>query len=301
VNSHVTATSPILYGESDFGSIRKQGKWYVDKTHFLPKVEASYKRLLFVRPPWFGKTLFLSMMGYYYDLNYKDDFDELFGGLWIHKNPTSLRSSSHVLHLNMAVPTDGDLHENLTKRVNIGVEDCCRRYGLDVQSVVEEKHASISMRNLARKFWGEKFMILVDDYDRFANQLLFDSHAYDKIIKRRSGDPTYLIFRSVLQTLDTISGCADLSEFRSFITGILPLASLDISGYVASNVSLRPAFGDIVGFSENDITDALTKYLNLTTEQQKHVIDVMRSYFDGYLFPGSKQSLYNSFHVFCID
>ena len=51
--------------------------------------------LFFVRPPRLGKTFLLSMMEHYYDINNKSKFEELFEGLWIHQNPTKLRTSFH--------------------------------------------------------------------------------------------------------------------------------------------------------------------------------------------------------------
>ena len=42
------------------------------------------------------------------------------------------------------------------------------------------------------------------------------------------------------------------------------------------------------------IIDTLAKYLQLEPDELTRVQDVMRSYYDGYLFPGSTQKLYNS-------
>ena len=296
MNCHDAVKSPIPYGLANFAVIRKQGLWYVDKTHFLRVVEAAPPNLIFVRPARFGKTLLLSMMSYYYDLKYKDEFDKLFGGLRIHENPTNLRSSFRVLNLDMRIPSHGDLHDNFTRCINGCVTDCCTKYGLDVPSIVCEKDATESMLALARKFRGEKFMILVDEYDRSANEIMFyNPGAYDKFFRGESGDPHSSVFRSFLVTLKKIPEQVEFSAFRSFITGITPLAVADASGYnVAYNVSLSPSFGDIVGFSETDISDALAKYLQLQPDELTRVQDVMRSYYDGYLFPGSMQKLYNS-------
>lgn len=43
---------------------------------------------IFIRPRRFGKSLFISMLENYYDINKKDKFEELFGDLYIGKNPT---------------------------------------------------------------------------------------------------------------------------------------------------------------------------------------------------------------------
>jgi len=195
--------SPIPYGKSNFGSIRRKKMWYVDKTRFLHEVEASPEQLLLVRPPRFGKSLFLSMMEYYYDLNHKDDFDDLFSGLWIHQNLTSLRSSFHVLKLDLSsIPNHGDALKNLTKCINGNVVHCCRTYGLNVESIVDEENASQSLLRLAQKFVGQNFMILSDEYDRFANELMFQNPtAFGKVVTGKSSNADSSFFKSFFQIL----------------------------------------------------------------------------------------------------
>lgn len=79
----------IPYVVSDFIDIVQRNQYYVDKTMYLPLLEAEADNLFFIRPRRFGKSLFISMMRAYYDLNKKDRFKELFGTLWIGKHPTS--------------------------------------------------------------------------------------------------------------------------------------------------------------------------------------------------------------------
>ncbi|MBQ4199623.1 MAG: AAA family ATPase [Kiritimatiellae bacterium] len=72
----------IPYGVSDFRRIRDEGYYYVDKTRYLAQMEARDSFIFFVRPRRFGKSLFISMMESYYDLNRKKDFKRLFGVHW---------------------------------------------------------------------------------------------------------------------------------------------------------------------------------------------------------------------------
>src|SRR5262245_33608976 len=58
------AVMKIPYGTSNFGIIRKEGLFYIDKTPFLPvleRAESGYRNLLFLRPRRFGKSTLLSM------------------------------------------------------------------------------------------------------------------------------------------------------------------------------------------------------------------------------------------------
>lgn len=57
------------YGRSNFAGLVKEGYYFVDKTPYLEWLdEADESYLIFLRPRRFGKSLFISMMEYYYDV-----------------------------------------------------------------------------------------------------------------------------------------------------------------------------------------------------------------------------------------
>ena len=64
----------IPYGISDYKTLKKENYYYVDKTMYLEKLEDIGRVLFYLRPGRFGKTLFTSMLYYYYDVNSKDNF-----------------------------------------------------------------------------------------------------------------------------------------------------------------------------------------------------------------------------------
>jgi len=59
----------IPYGVADYGRIRKENAYYVDKTHFIPAIEAAPFYLFCIRPRRIGKSLWLSVLQHYYDVN----------------------------------------------------------------------------------------------------------------------------------------------------------------------------------------------------------------------------------------
>ena len=69
----MTGNRKIPYGISSFTRLREEGYYYVDKTEYLAQMEARDSFIFFVRPRRFGKSLFISMMENYYDLNRKKD------------------------------------------------------------------------------------------------------------------------------------------------------------------------------------------------------------------------------------
>ena len=78
----------LPYGISDFGQIRNESLYLVDKSMYIETMEKAGHFLFLIRPRRFGKSLFLSMLRYYYDIAEKDKFQELFKGLWIAEHPT---------------------------------------------------------------------------------------------------------------------------------------------------------------------------------------------------------------------
>ncbi|MDY5686609.1 MAG: AAA family ATPase, partial [Prevotella sp.] len=87
----------IPYGMMNFEDVRTRDCYYVDKTKFICDVEASNMFFFFIRPRRFGKSLTLSMLQNYYDINKKDRFEELFGGLYIGSHPTPERNSYLIM------------------------------------------------------------------------------------------------------------------------------------------------------------------------------------------------------------
>ena len=92
----------LPYGISDFRQVMREGKYYVDKTMFLPLMEETDNFLFLIRPRRFGKSIFLSMLRAYYDINERENFQELFNGLWIADHPTPERGKFQVLHMDFS-------------------------------------------------------------------------------------------------------------------------------------------------------------------------------------------------------
>ena len=64
----------LPYGISDFRRIRRENYYLVDKSSFITKLEETASFLFLIRPRRFGKSLFLSMLRYYYDIAEKKGF-----------------------------------------------------------------------------------------------------------------------------------------------------------------------------------------------------------------------------------
>ena len=103
----------IPYGISSFEKIKSGNYYFVDKTKYIEVIEENGSPyLFFLRPRRFGKSLFISMLEHYYDINSADQFEKLFGDTYIGQNPTPLRNTYPVLRFNFSmVKTQGTIEQ----------------------------------------------------------------------------------------------------------------------------------------------------------------------------------------------
>ena len=74
----------LAIGIDDFRKIIKEDCYYVDKTKFMEAVlEDASNVKLFTRPRRFGKTLNMSMLKYFFDIQQKEENRKLFNDLYI--------------------------------------------------------------------------------------------------------------------------------------------------------------------------------------------------------------------------
>ena len=91
------------YGISNYEELVTENYYYVDKTKYIEKLEElPEKRIMFLRPRKFGKTLFTSVLENYYDKNKIDSFEKLYENTYIGKNTTKLKNSYCILRFNFS-------------------------------------------------------------------------------------------------------------------------------------------------------------------------------------------------------
>ena len=66
-----------MYGVADYALLRKENGWFVDRTAKIRDLEAT-RYAVFLRPRRFGKSLLVTMLHAYYDVNFADRFEEFF-------------------------------------------------------------------------------------------------------------------------------------------------------------------------------------------------------------------------------
>ena len=297
----------IPYGMQNFEDVIKEDCYYVDKTPFIEQIEESNKYFFFIRPRRFGKTLTLSMLENYYDINKKDKFDEIFGKLYIGQNPTPEHNTYLIIHLNFAEVAAGldDYKDGLDNHCSLVFNFFCDIYAhilpANTKEGLEKLTDAVSqLRFLCQKCQevGKKIYLFIDEYDNFTNMILSHEEHLMRYRNQTHGEG-YL-----RQFFNTIKGTAGNSLGRVFVTGVTPVTMDNLtSGFnIGTNYSLSPDFNEMTGFTEEEVRKMLDYYgsvlpFNHTTDE---LIKVMKPWYDNYCFAEDRYgeaTMYNSVMV----
>jgi Predicted AAA-ATPase len=141
----------IAYGKADFAEIRTGGYFYQDRTQFIELLEEKGTHYpAFLRPRRFGKSLLISTLHCYYGVEYKAQFQSLFGDLYIGKKPTPLANQFFVFRLDFSGITTKipqEVMQAFIQRVKSGIQDFLKTYDSYFQpndEVVLEGHRTPS-------------------------------------------------------------------------------------------------------------------------------------------------------------
>ena len=286
----------LPYGLSDFQRIRTEGYYYVDKTRYLETLEnlpESY--IVLLRSRRFGKSLFISMLTWYYDRRRAAQFDDLFRGLYIHAHPTPQRNSYLILSFDFSgidTRTQEDADRGFTLEVRLSIELFLAQYceyfsEADRQAILAQSRPnellSALFQYLRLRGVSEKVYVLIDEYDHFANNILSRDKTLFKDLVRADGyvRPFYEALKR--GTKDVVA--------RLFITGVLPilLDSLTSGFNIAKNKSTELTFNGMLGFTEDEVLPIL-RWLGC----ENRLPDI-RTYYNGYRFnEDATQTVYNS-------
>ncbi len=298
----------IPYGIADYRRLIQDNMYYVDKTAHIPMIEAAPYYLLFIRPRRFGKTLWLSTLEYYYDINQAEHFDALFGDTYIGQHPTEEHNTYLILAFNFAMvnPDPRKVRHSFASYGKDVIENFLMRYqrffdNATKQHILEAEDAVAQMRRLFAHVnqQGLKLYLLIDEYDNFANTILSTAgqQAYQDLTH---GSGFFRFFFNILKgaTTGVMGGLT-----RLFITGVSPVTMDDVtSGFnIGTNISLDASFNALLGFREDEVRQVLRYYhaAGMLSLDEDECLATMRSWYDGYRFSDDAQtSLYNADMVF---
>lgn len=293
----------VPYGVSDFVTVRERNLYYVDKTMYLSLLEQQPDNLFYIRPRRFGKSLFISMLQAYYDKAMTDRFDSLFGGLWVHEHPTSLRGRYQMLYLDFS-RVGGDI-EQLSARFNdycsLMLDDFMHTYRDDypeetVKAFFETRQMADKLdliRNSAVRLRIPLYLI-IDEYDNFTN-----------IVLNEKGEEVYhAITHASGFYRDVFKKFKGMFE-RIFMTGVSPVTLDDLtSGFnIGWHLSMNPKFDKMLGFSTEDVRAMLLYYKGVGMLPAESYVEAMltemKPWYDNYCF--AKECLKQEARVFNCD
>lgn len=275
--------SKIPYGVSNFAKLRSQNYLYVDKTKYIEILEGygeSY--IFFLRPRRFGKSLFVSLLSHYYDIATRDQFAELFKGLYIGEKPTSLANTYYILHFNFSSITTSQqdkLVEGFTQRLLEGLDVFCHKYNLAFEYKKAGMPAEILSSFLSKVGFhiNGKIYVLIDEYDHFADELLsFQVEVFEETISRTG------FVRKWFEALKI--GTESIVD-RIFVTGVSPITlnSLTSGFNIAKNKTRDPNLNEMMGFTEEEVCELSQAVLGELGKSEE-VLQQLKDYYNGYLF-----------------
>jgi hypothetical protein len=271
----------------------------VDKTMYIEKMEQEGNFLFLIRPRRFGKSIFLSMLRCYYDINLKDRFQELFQGLYVAGHPTPKQGQYQVLHIDFSqVQGNFDqLFKSFNEYMCFALDDFGMQYAayyppefLSELKAIQTADGKLTYLNLVSKRCGFSRYLIVDEYDNFTNSVLNEhGEAVYHALTHATG-----FYRDLFKKF---KGNFD----RILMMGVSPVTLDDVtSGYnIAINLTTDPTFNMMLGFSETEVREMIRYYQSVgalhATEDE--LIAEMKPWYDGYCFSSdaleSQPKMYN--------
>ena len=287
-------------GNSDFKSTIENDNYFVDKSLLIREVIKAQKQVILLpRPRRFGKTLNLSMLRYFFDINHSEN-EALFNNLniWQTENEIKEKQGKYpVIYLSFKDAKHRTWSDTLAL-IKIELAKLYRVHAYilksDLLSDIEKKEYTkiadrsaditdfeVCIKQLSEylfKYHGQKVVVLIDEYDTpiQAGYKRFYDDAISFMRNLMSGafkDNDYL--------------------YKGVITGILRVSRESIFTGL-NNVSvysvLDNEFSDKFGFTEPETKQILSDF-NVPTEYAQ-----IKKWYDGYKF-GNTDDIYNPWSI----
>jgi Protein of unknown function (DUF1703)./Predicted AAA-ATPase. len=255
-------------GIQTFRDIVEGGFYYVDKTHFIPKLTSKYYFLS--RPRRFGKSLFLDTLKEAFSGN-----KELFKGLYLYDNwDWEKRYPVIKFDLSQAYP---DTEENLIKSLDSFLKAVAKEH----QITLEEEMLGLRFKELIQKLYekyNQKVVVLIDEYDKPILDVIED------IEKAKRN-------RDILKKFFEILKPSDPYLKLVFLTGVSRFSKVSIfSGLNQLNdITIDPSFATVCGYTQSELESVFEDRLK---DFDKEKIKV---WYNGYSWLG--ESVYNPFDI----
>ena len=287
----------IPVGIENFKELREEGYYYVDKTFLIYEILINKAKVtLFTRPRRFGKTLNMSMLKYFFNIENKEENRKLFENLKISDSTYMSEQGKYpVIFISLK-----DLKENNWKECLESIKDIMYKVFNDYEFLREklnlvekrqfdkiwemtgnEKNFKTSLLDLSKylnKYYSKKVIILIDEYDAPIINA-FNNGYYNEAINFFQ-----VFYSSALKTNDSLK--------YGILTGITRIIKEGIfSGLNNLKVDtiLDKRYAEYFGILENEVIEMLDYF------EIEYKMEEVRTWYNGYIFGDSK--VYNPWSI----
>jgi hypothetical protein len=255
-------------GIQTFRDIIEGGFYYVDKTHFIPKLTSKYYFLS--RPRRFGKSLFLDTLKEAFSGN-----KELFKGLYLYDN-WDWEKKYPVIKISFG---GGSVRtpKALINHMSFILKNASQDHQIELKESIPDEQFYELIKNLSEKR-GSQAVVLIDEYDK----PILD--AIENIEVARENREILKDFYSVLKDADPYLKLV-------FLTGVSRFSKVSIfSGLNQLNdITIDPSFATVCGYTQSELENVFEDRLKDFDKEK------IKEWYNGYSWLG--ESVYNPFDI----
>jgi len=287
----------LAIGVSNFKKIIEGDFYYFDKTKFIEEIINDGSEVkLFTRPRRFGKTLNMSMLKYFFDIENKEENKEIFKDLYIEKTEAFKEQGQYPVIFLSLKDLKALTWEEMEEKITIIVSELFSEYNYLINELVEtdsdkfkkiiNENANLSNLGRSLKFltkilyekYNKKVVVLIDEYD---SPLV---SAYINGYYEKAKDFFKTFYSSVLKDNSYLQ--------MGVLTGIIRVIKAGIFSdlnNLRTYTILSEMYTDSYGLTEEEVEKSLKDY---GIEQE---ISNVKDWYDGYRFGDSE--VYNPWSI----
>ena len=287
----------VPVGIEDFKELIQEGYYYIDKTLLIDEMLMNRSKVtLFTRPRRFGKTLNMSMLRYFFDVKDKEENKKLFENLKVSNSEYMSEQGKYPVILISLKDLKEDTWEECLESIKDIMYKIFNEYNFlrEKLNVVEKrqfdkiweiignernfKTSLLDLSNYLNKYYGEKVIILIDEYDAPI------INAFDKGYYNEAINFFQTFYSSALKTNNSLK--------YGVLTGITRIIKEGIfSGLNNLKVDtiLNKKYSEYFGLLESEVIEMLDYF------GMKYKIEEVKEWYDGYIFGESE--VYNPWSI----
>ena len=280
-NSALQTLGRYPIGQSDFANIRQKGSVYVDKTELIYQMTHDTEYYFLSRPRRFGKSLMLSTLKAYFQGK-----KELFEGLAMSHLEKDWKHYP-VIHFSMG-SKDFSSIDKVNEHLENQVREYEKKFGVAPEAISADTRFYNLIRSAAEKY-GEKVVILIDEYDK------------PMLDTRHRNDTLHSDIKSLLRGFYGV--IKDSAEYIRFvmITGVTKFSHVNIFSGLNNlrDISLDPRYNALCGISESEMAEYFSEDMKLFADRNgmtpEEASREFKIHYDGYRFAAEGENIYNPF------